>query len=88
MITKRDSAGRNPVVEADMRVLIQDCRSHQFYAGRGQWVESANQAKDFQGSVPALACITKEKLKHAQVVLKFPRTNLDVTLPTRECRDP
>jgi hypothetical protein len=83
----KQPAGKKPITERDMRVLIQDCRSSQFYAGKGRWVASDKEAKDFEGSVAALNCITKEKLSRAQVLLKFPRTNLDVKLPTKECRN-
>ena len=35
---------KKPMTEPDMRVLIQDCRSSQFYAGKGRWVESDKDA--------------------------------------------
>jgi hypothetical protein len=68
-----------------MRVLIQNCKTLKFYSTDGKWTSDCPQAKDFRGSVLALDFIRDNHLHHTQIILKFPREEMDVTLPSKDC---
>ena len=70
-----------------MQVLIQNCDTHEFYAGPNGWSRSAAEAKDFLGTLPALETIRRENLRRAQIVLKFSRSDMDIVLELGDCKD-
>lgn len=63
-----------------MRVLIQNCHTFKFLGEKGQWVDSADDAAEFAGSVAALDYIREHRLDHGQIVLKFDQPEHDLVL--------
>jgi len=72
----------------DMRVLIQNCDTMQYFTAERGWTRSPEEATDFEGTMAATQAIRRCELRRAQIVLKFGRPEFDIVLQTGECKDP
>lgn len=71
-----------------MRILIQNCKSGAFLASDGQWSTDPELARDFESSRQAVSFCVRQACEDVQIVLKFTRDDLDVTLPvSTSCKD-
>ena len=64
-----------------MRILVQNCLTHQFLAGDDQWTEDHWKAQTFNNTNDALDACLRRRNAELQIVLKFDLPTLDVSLP-------
>ena len=68
-----------------MRILVQDCNTHEFYQGEEVWILDANKAQDFGSSVQALEfCQKCRGNREVQIVMKFDADKYDLSFPATE----
>ena len=66
------------------RVFVQDRRTHAFLNGEHGWTSDAENARDFQTSLTALAYCLQNGLLDTQIVIRFPNPNTaDVIVPVQ-----
>ncbi len=69
-----------------MKVLIQNCRSNQYFAGGNNWVGDPDRAVAFPSSAAAMEYMHECNLHPAKVVLKFPQDRYDMAVSkTPDC---
>jgi hypothetical protein len=69
-----------------MKVLIQNCNSHEYYAGREAWTPEPDHALKFPSSLKAMEYMYEAGLHPAKVVLKFHEPRYDVEVAkTADC---
>ena len=72
-----------------MQVYVQNCKTHEYLGKDGNWTPRLNQALPFPTSADAVLHCTKADIDHAQVLLRFPREDLNLILPVDDdCRPP
>jgi len=67
-----------------VRVYVQNCKTQQYLTTDGRWTEKLSEALPFANTIDATLHCTKARVDHAQVVMKFGRPELDVTLPVSD----
>jgi hypothetical protein len=68
-----------------MRVLVQDCKTHEFYQGEEVWTLDASKAHDFSSGVQALEfCQKCRGNREVQIVMKFDPDIYDLSFPATE----
>ena len=68
-----------------MKILLQDCRTLEFYHSDETWKPSAKTAHDFGSSVQALEfCRKCPSEREFQIVLKFDDDRYDLDFPATE----
>lgn len=71
-----------------MKILVQNCHTHQYLKAPSDWTPDVNHATDFGNSERALAFCTEHRIPAVQIVLKFDYERYDVKLPiTEECKE-
>jgi len=73
------SGRTQPLME--MKVLIQDGSSRQYYAGTDCWVPAIGMAWDFKNVVTALNVAVREKLGQVNILMYFGNPRYDISLP-------
>ena len=70
-------------------ILIQNCQTREYLCQDGTWTKDLSRALHFASSLQATNHCEKIGINHAQVLLKFGRKELDVTLPvSQNCEPP
>ena len=67
-----------------MRVLIQNCDDYRYLTENFDWTGNPVEARAFETSAHALNLCLARHLENVQIVLKFPRGDLDVHLPLKD----
>jgi hypothetical protein len=67
-----------------VRVLVQNCSTLEYLCSERGWVRNPAQAIDFQKTALAVEYCVRQKVRDAQLVLKFGEDpQLDILLPVR-----
>ncbi|HZV34060.1 MAG TPA: hypothetical protein VFB72_05740 [Verrucomicrobiae bacterium] len=67
-----------------MKVLIQNCKTHEYYAGEEGWVREKERAKVFPSSIAALSFIAEERLEDVQIKFIFGDPKFDMVISKSE----
>ena len=74
---------------ATVKILLQDCHTHEFYHSDETWKVSAKTAHNFGSSAQALQfCAKYQGGRPVQIVLKFDDDRYDSTFPATDgCKE-
>jgi hypothetical protein len=67
-----------------MKVLIQNCKTHKYFAAEEGWVREKERAVIFSSSVEALKFIVKKRLPDVQIKFVFSNPRFDMVVSKSE----
>ena len=70
-----------------MTIIVQNCVSGEYLKPNEKWTQEAGEAKVFAGTFEAYEYCKKHDIPDSQILLKFGRDDLDITMPvSANCR--
>lgn len=76
------------MIRAAMRILIQNCLTHEFFKDITSWTKDSKNARNFESTVKALEFCYKHQLADTQIVLKFEWDDYDVVVDvSKNCEE-
>ena len=67
-----------------MKVLIQNCKNHEYYSDEEGWVREKESAKVFPSSMAAMEFIAQERLEDVQIKFIFADPQFDMVVSKSE----
>jgi hypothetical protein len=69
-----------------MRILVQNCKTFEFYTEKDVWTKSSSEAHEFGSSAEALELC--RRYPDTQIIFKFEKDVYDLRFPVTEgCKD-